>query len=298
MTTQLNGLLNDKVAVVTGAGAGIGEAIAKVFARHGASVVVNGLPGDPVEDVVREIVADGGVAIAHIGDVGTIAGAEGSVKAAVDAFGRLDVLVANAGLFPEQEELPEFPIERFDELIHTNIKGTYLSVRAALPELRKTRGVVLAAGSEAGIKGIPQSVSYGASKGWIITFIRGVAAEQAKYGIRANVVGPGPIDTEMTRPSKGEMTVKNAIMSVKSVPLGRRGTPEEVANVYLFLASDLASYVTGALYMVDGGATATSGLLGFEAKSEAKEAPEGTVELEHQYAGRGPLAGKSNKKKS
>jgi NAD(P)-dependent dehydrogenase (short-subunit alcohol dehydrogenase family) len=123
----------------------------------------------------------------------------------------------------------------------------------------------------------------------VISFIRGVAAEQAKYGIRANVVAPGPIDTEMTRPSKGNMKVKNAFMAVSSVPLGRRGTPEEVANVYLFLASDLASYVTGAVYAVDGGATAAAGMLGLLAKGDAKKQPEGTVPLEHAYAGRGTL---------
>ena len=120
-------------------------------------------------------------------------------------------------------------------------------------------------------------------------FIRGVAAEQAKYGVRANIVAPGPIDTEMTRPSKGNMSVKNAFMAVKSVPLGRRGTPEEVANVCLFLASGLATFVTGGIYTVDGGATASGGMPGLQAKSEAKTAPDGTVELEHQHEGRGTL---------
>jgi len=286
---QKGRLVADKVAIVTGGAAGIGEAISKVFAAQGASVVVNGLPGDPVEDVVGEIAAAGGVAIGHVGDVATPAGAKACVDAAVTTFGRLDVLVANAGVFPEQMEVQDFPLERFEELLHSNIKGTFLSVREALPELQKTHGSILAAGSEAGVRGEMEIVSYGASKGWVIAFIRGVAAEQAKYGVRANVVAPGPIDTEMTRPSKGNMKAMNALMAVKSVPLGRRGTPEEVANVYLFLASDLASYVTGAVYAVDGGATAGAGMLGLFAKKDAKEAPEGTVTLEHAYAGRGTL---------
>jgi NAD(P)-dependent dehydrogenase (short-subunit alcohol dehydrogenase family) len=281
--------LENKVAIVTGGAAGIGEAISKVFAVHGARVVVNGLPGDPVDEVVREIADLGGVAVAHLGDVATPAGARGAVQTAITHFGKLDVLVANAGLFPEQMEVQEFPLERFDELLHSNIKGTFLPVREALPELQKTHGSIIAAGSEAGVRGEAEIVSYGASKGWVIAFIRGVAAEQAKYGVRANIVAPGPIDTEMTRPSKGNMKVKNAVMAVKSVPLGRRGTPEEVANVYLFLASDLATYVTGAVYAVDGGATAGAGILGMMAKSAAKDAPEGTVPLEHAYAGRGTL---------
>jgi len=288
-TLETGELLKDKVALVTGGAAGIGEAICKIFAVHGAQVVVNGLPGDPVDDVVNEIVQMGGMAIGHVGDIGTQAGARSAVRAATSNFGRLDVLVANAGLFPEQMEVQDFPMERFEELLHSNIKGTFLSVQEALPELRKTRGSIIAAGSEAGVRGEAEIVSYGASKGWVIAFIRGVAAEQAKYGIRANVVAPGPIDTEMTRPSKGNMKVKNAFMAVKAVPLGRRGTPEEVANVYLFLASDLASYVSGAVYAVDGGATAAAGMLGLFAKSDAKTEPEPSVPLEHAYAGRGTL---------
>jgi NAD(P)-dependent dehydrogenase (short-subunit alcohol dehydrogenase family) len=285
-----NDLLQGKVAVVTGGAAGIGEAVSKLFARHGAQVVVNGLPGDPVEEVVAEIARDGGQAEGYAADVGTEEGARGCIAAATSRFGRLDVLVANAGIFPEQEDLPEFPLERFEELLHSNIRGVYLPVRFALPELRKTKGVVLAAGSEAGLRGEPQIVSYGATKGWVHAFIRGVAAEEAKHGVRANVVAPGPIDTEMTRPSKGNMRVKNALLAVKAVPLGRRGTPEEVANVYLFLASSLASFVTGAIYTVDGGATAAAGLPGLEAKKDARRAPEGTLELEHQYEGRGTLS--------
>ncbi len=289
MTTGINGLLTGKTAVVTGGAAGIGEAICKVFAAHGANVVVNGLPGDPVDEVAREIVEAGGVAIGHVADVGTEEGAHSCVAEARSRFGRLDVLVANAGLFPEQTEVQDFPLERFEELVHSNIRGTYLVVRAALPELQRTKGVVLAAGSEAGVRGEPEIVSYGATKSWIIGFIRGVAVEQAKYGVRANVVAPGPIDTEMTRPGKGSMKVMNAWQAVKAVPLGRRGTPEEVANVYLFLASDLASYVTGAVYAVDGGSTAAGGIPGILARHEAKQEPEGGVPLEHQYEGRGTL---------
>jgi NAD(P)-dependent dehydrogenase (short-subunit alcohol dehydrogenase family) len=291
MEPRTNGgaLLAGKSAIVTGGAAGIGEAISKVFAMHGASVVVNGLPGDPIEEVITEIRDSGGVAVACTADVGTVEGAEACVRTAVNAFGKLDVLVANAGIFPENKEVHEFPIERFDELIHSNIRGTYLPVRAAIPELRKTHGVILGASSEAALIGEPQIVSYGATKGWVASFLRGVAVEQAKYGIRANAVAPGPIDTEMTRPSKGHISIKNALMSTAASPMGRRGTPEEVANVYLFLASDLATYVTGAVVTVDGGATATKGIPGMEARHHVKQKPEGSVELEHQYEGRGTL---------
>ena len=282
-------MMANKVAIVTGGATGIGEAICKVFAQSGAAVVVNGLPGDPVDEVVSEIARDGGRAARHVADVGTPAGAASAIATAVEQFGQLDTVVANAGLFPELAELDKFPLERFEELLHSNIRGVYLIVRAALPELQKTQGSIVAIGSEAGLLGQPEIVSYGATKGWVTAFIRGVAAEQAKYGVRANIVAPGPIDTEMTRPSKGNMSVKNAFMAVKSVPLGRRGTPEEVANVCLFLASGLATFVTGGIYTVDGGATASGGMPGLQAKSEAKTAPDGTVELEHQHEGRGTL---------
>lgn len=282
-------LLRGKTAVVTGGATGIGEAICKVFARAGAEVVVNGLPDDPVDDVVGEIREAGGSAVAHKADVGLLEGATSAVTAAVSSFGRLDIVVANAALFPELKELQDFPLERFEELLHSNILGVYLIVRAALPALQKTRGSIITLGSEAGLLGQPEAVSYGATKGWVTAFTRALAAEQARYGVRANVVAPGPIDTEMTRPSKGNMTVKHAIMAVNSVPLGRRGTPEEVANVCLFLASDLASFVTGAIYTVDGGATAAAGLPGLQAKRDVKQPPSGTVELEHQHEGRGTL---------
>ena len=287
----LNGLdMTGRVVVVTGGATGIGEAICKVFARYGAKVVVNGLPGDPVEGVVREIVQVGGIATACIADCGTGEGANGCIQTALAEYGQLDVLVCNAAVFPEEAELTDFPLERYEELMHSNVDGVYLPVRAAIPELKKTQGCIITLGSEAGLVGTAKFASYSATKGWVHAFTRSVAAETAKYGIRANIVAPGPIDTEMTRPSKGSMSRMMAMMQVKSVPLGRRGTPEEVANVCLFLASDLATFVTGAIYAVDGGATSSSGLIGLMAKGEAKEEPEGSVDLEHQHEGRGTLA--------
>ena len=280
-------MLSDKVVIVTGGATGIGEAICKVFARHGARVVVNGLPGDPVDEVVNEIGQAGGIATSCVADCGTGEGANGCIQTALAAYGRLDVLVCNAALFPEEAELQDFPLERYEELMHSNVDGVYLPVRLALPQLRKTKGCIITLGSEAGLVGQPKFVSYSATKGWVHAFTRSVAAEQAKYGVRANIVAPGPIDTEMTRPSKGHLSRMTAAMTVKSVPLGRRGTPEEVANVCLFLASELASYVTGAIYTVDGGQTASTGLSGIGSKDEE---PEGTVALEHQHEGRGTLA--------
>jgi NAD(P)-dependent dehydrogenase (short-subunit alcohol dehydrogenase family) len=179
----------------------------------------------------------------------------------------------------------------FDDLVHHNIKSIYLPVRAAILELRKTKGVIPAASSEAATIAVPQAVSYSATKGWVTSFIKGVAAEQAKYGMRANAVAPGPIDTEMTRPSKGEMTVKTSFTRRRSCAARTPRHTGRGANMYLFLASDLASYCTGGVYDVDGGSTATTGVPALEAKRDVKQQPESTVELEHQYEGGVALEG-------
>jgi NAD(P)-dependent dehydrogenase (short-subunit alcohol dehydrogenase family) len=282
-------ILEGKVALVTGGATGIGEAICKIFARHGAKVVVNGYPGDPVAGVVKEINRAGGTAIGVVADVGTAAGAHVCVDAALDDFGKLDILVANAGVLPEFAELQDFPVQSFHEVMHSNVMGTFHIVRASLPALRETRGCIVAAGSEAGLRAFPMGVCYGATKGWIIAFIRGLAIEQAKYGIRANVVAPGPIDTEMTRAGVGNIDEETEKELAQTDPMGRRGTPEEAANVFLFLASDLASYVNAAVYTVDGGETAATGTPGAEARPFVKRPPPGTVELRHQFDGRARL---------
>lgn len=283
-------MLQDKVAVVTGGSTGIGEAISKLFALEGAMVAVNGLPGDPVEEVVGEITRAGGQAVAAVGDVGAWGDAEGVMTRTVEAFGRIDIVIANAGYYPKESMLPDFELEEFEDVIHTNVRGVFNTVRAGLPHLRDTQGAIVATGSVAGLMGLPFAVSYGATKGWIHSFIRGVAIEQAKFGIRANVVQPGPIDTEMTRPTKGNITLKSALFAVKGTPLGRRGTPEEVAELFLFLASDRASYITASEFLVDGGIAANNGMLGIIAKSEASDTPEVTLDLEHQHEGRKDLA--------
>ena len=279
--------LEGKVAIVTGAGTGIGEAIAHKFALEGANVVVAGLPGDPVADVVNAIKEHGhpGKAVAFTGDVAEEDQAQACVQKALDAFGKLDVLVNNAGTMPESAETQKYPVEAFQKLIHNNVQSAFMMTRAALPELQKTQGNVVSAGSEAGLNGTPTFTPYGGTKGFMHAFMKGVAVEQAKYGVRANCVCPGPIDTEMTRPEHGAMREKTAKMIVKATPLARRGTTEEMANVYAFLASDEASYVTGALFVADGGITVAHGNVGEDVPEELKKAPEGKLELSHELEG-------------
>lgn len=279
--------LEGKAAIVTGAGSGIGEAIAHKFALEGAHVLVNGLPGDPVEEVaaaIREQYPEVKVE-AYAADVAEQKHAEACVRKAVEAFGKLDVLVNNAGTLPETNELQDYSTEAFDKLVHNNIRSAYMMTRAALPELQKTRGNIVAAGSEAGVNGTPLFTPYGATKGWMHAFIKGVAMEQAKYGVRANCFCPGPIDTMFTNPGVDPMEDELAEMTVTATAMGRLGTTEEMGNVAAFLASDEASYVTGALFLADGGVTPAHGTLGAQVPAELKRYPPAKLKLSNQLSG-------------
>lgn len=277
--------LKDKVAIVTGGGTGIGEAICKKFAREGAKVIVSGFPEDPVHDVVRDIMKDGGDATPFLADISLEENARACVQFAVNTYGRLDILINNAGVFPVMEEIQNYPVEAFDYLLRHNIRTTFLLTRYAIPELQKTKGCIVAAGSESGKIGLGKNAPYGGTKGWIHAFIRGVAVEQARHGVRANCVCPGAIDTAWTHKETGPMTAKDEKMLIAATPLGRRGTPEEIANAYLFLASDEASYATGALFSVDGGVTVAKGPVGDQAQSDVAKEPTGELHLEHSLDG-------------
>ena len=277
--------MNGKVAIVTGAGTGIGEAIAHKFAREGARVIVSGLPDDPVKEVAAAIREKGGDAIAHGADVSEESGARAVVDLAIKKFKRLDVLVNNAGVFLDNAMTNDYPIDDFDLTIRNNIRSAFMMTRFALPHLQKTRGNIVSAGSESGFIGLAQNAPYGGTKGWMHAFMRGVAVEQAKHGVRANCVCPGPIDTAWTHKETGPMDRKMEIGLIQAVPLARRGTPEEVANVYAFLASDEASYVTGALYLVDGGTTIAKGPVGDEVPKSLRKEPRGVLDLKHSRHG-------------
>jgi NAD(P)-dependent dehydrogenase (short-subunit alcohol dehydrogenase family) len=238
-----------------------------------------------VEDVVKEIQTQGGEALAYTGDISTAANAKACVELAVKQYGQLNILVNNAGVYPEVNLLQDFTEEALDYMIKNNIKTAFAMSKAALPELHKNKGNIVSAGSEAGVIGIAQNTPYGGTKGFIHAFMKGLAVEQAQFGVRVNIVGPGPIDTAWTHDSTGPMDGKMVKTMKGATPMGRRGSPEEVANVYCFLASDEASYVTGALYMVDGGITVAKGPVGEEADSSMKEQPKGELDLEHSKEG-------------
>jgi NAD(P)-dependent dehydrogenase (short-subunit alcohol dehydrogenase family) len=281
MSSRLNG----KVAIVTGGGTGIGEAICRRFGREGASVIVSGLQGDPLDDVVTAIAGDGGKASAFAGDLSHEDAARGCVAAALREYGKLDILVNNAGILLVNAEADVFPIEQFDEHMRCNVRSAFLMTHFALPHLRKTRGNVIFAGSEGGINGQPRNAVYGGTKGFLHSFMLGVAVEQAQYGVRANCVCPGPVDTAWTHKETGAVDENVEKALIGATPLGRRGTVEEIANVYLFLASDEASFVTGALWLVDGGITPAKGAVGVLANREASTPPALHMNLRHTQDG-------------
>jgi NAD(P)-dependent dehydrogenase (short-subunit alcohol dehydrogenase family) len=277
--------LEGKVAVVTGGGTGIGEAICRRFAREGAKVVVNGLPDDPIEDVAGAIAKEGGEATAFAGDVSEEKNARACIEAAIATYGGLDVLVNNAGVLLANAETDKMPVEKFDEQFRCNVRSAFLMTKYALPHLRKTKGNVISAGSEGGVNGQPRNTSYGGTKGFLHSFMRGVAVEQAQYGVRANCVCPGPVDTAWTHQETGAVDAEIEKALVTATPLGRRGTVEEIANVYVFLASEQASFVTGALWLVDGGITPAKGAVGALARPEASTPPKARLDLRHTHDG-------------
>jgi NAD(P)-dependent dehydrogenase (short-subunit alcohol dehydrogenase family) len=279
------GRLEGKVAIVTGAGTGIGEAIAHKFVKEGAKVVAAGLPTDPIEDVVKTIRAQGGEAEPFLGDLAEENDAKACVAMAMDVFGKLDILINNAGVFPEIAECQDHSIENFDYIIRNNIRSAFLMTKFALSHLQKSRGVVISTGSEAGEVGEPTAAPYGGSKGFLHAFMRGVAYEQGKYGVRALCVCPGPIDTAWTHKETGPMNADMEKQTLAGTVLGRRGTPEEMANVFAFVASDEASFVTGALIFADGGTTIAKGGPGEMVQSFVKEQPKPSLDLKHSHDG-------------
>ena len=257
------GRLDGRVAIVTGGGAGIGEAVVLKLATEGARVVVSGLADDPIDDVAATARRLGADAVACPGDLGDDGVAEACVEEARSRWGRLDVLVNNAATEADRMcRADEMPVSELDRLLRANVRSLVLMTRAALPELRRSRGVVLSAGSTAGVSGIPNMAVYGGTKGFATSFTLGVAAESAPDGVRAVVVVPGPTDTGQTRPEAGPHTQEAAQTIVDSTIVGRRATVEEIANVYAFLAGDEASFVTGVVWVVDGGVGISRGLPG------------------------------------
>lgn len=246
------GRLDGKVAIITGAGMGMGRAGAFLFAKEGAKVVVADQVAESGEETVRMIKEAGGEAIFIKADVSKTEDVQKLVKTTIDTYGQLDILYNNAGI-ATIEPLIESTEESFDQTIAINLKGVWLGMKYAIPEMIKSRGGSIINVSSINADAAQRGLSiYSASKGGVISMSRTAAVEYARQNIRVNVIKPGVIKTPMVESQmKDYPGVFKRIES--ETPQGRLGEPEEVAALALFLASDESSYITGQKFTIDGG---------------------------------------------
>jgi 3-oxoacyl-[acyl-carrier protein] reductase len=242
--------LKSKSVIVTGGSKGIGKGIAKVFAGHGAKVLIVARHLKDAEATAAELTKAGGTASAFAADVTKLADMQAMAKAAFDRHGGLDVLCANAGIFP-QAKIEEMSPESWDEVMDTNLKGTFLAIKACVPHLKNSgQGRIVITSSITGpVTGYPGWTHYGATKAGQLGFMRTACIELAKYGITVNAVMPGNIVTEGLV-GLGEDYQRSM---AASVPLKRLGSVEDIGHAAAYFASKEAAYVTGQTIVVDGG---------------------------------------------
>jgi 3-oxoacyl-[acyl-carrier protein] reductase len=247
--------LKDKVAIVTGAGSGFGEAIARRYAEEGAKVVVNDIVGASARRVADDIRAQGGDATAAAGDVSKDADVASLVQSALATYGRLDIIVNNAGTTHRNRPMLEVDESEFDKIYSVNVKPLFLTAKHAVPYFRKEGGgCFVTIASTAGVRPRPGLTWYNGSKGAAIVTSRSMAAELGPDKIRVNVVNPVIGETGMLEMFMGMPdTPDNRRKFTASIPMGRLSKPLDVANAALFLASDEAAFITGTCLEVDGG---------------------------------------------
>lgn len=251
-------LLKDKIALVTGAGSGIGHATALRFAQEGASLVIADVSRDGLEKTRQELETSGARAIAISGSVSSRSDVQKMVDGALKEFGRLDLLINNAGITRDgltanikDGEIRLMPDEKWDAVLDVNLKGTWLCCQlAAVPMIQQKSGRIVNTASVSALGNVGQA-NYSASKAGVIGLTKTLALELARYGISVNCVAPGAVNTQMTQgiPEK----IKEGLIA--GIPFRRMAEPEEIAAVHAFLCSDMASYITGQVIFVDGGLT-------------------------------------------
>lgn len=250
------GRLDGKTSIITGGGSGIGKAIARRFAEEDARVALLEINAEVGEETAREIEADGGTAAFFECDVSEWSEVRASFQDVVDQFGGLDILINNAGI-AHVGTVEETTVEEFDEVYDVNVKGVYNCLRAAVPEMKEDGGSILNIASVVSSVGIPDRFAYSMSKGAVLTMTYSVACDYVDQGIRCNAISPARIHTpfvdgflEENYPDRQEEMFEQLS---QTQPIGRMGTPEEVAALSLFLCSDEAGFITGSNFPIDGG---------------------------------------------
>ncbi|WP_064705202.1 SDR family oxidoreductase [Rhizobium bangladeshense] len=247
-------LLNDKTAIITGASSGIGRAAAKVFAREGAKLVINGRRQDALDAVVAEIVAEGGSAVAVAGDVRDEALQASLVEMAVSRFGRLDIAFNNAGVVGRMVPVAGLSLDGWRETIETNLTAAFLGAKHQSEAMGEGGGSLIFTSTFVGhTAGMPGMGAYAASKAGLIGLVQVLAAELASRNIRVNALLPGGTDTPASITNAPDATAEVLAFVNGLHALKRMAQPEEIANAALFLASDLSSFVTGTAMLADGG---------------------------------------------
>lgn len=252
-------ILKGKVAVITGGTSGIGRATAKLFCREGACTVVVGRTPYKGEETINDIKKEGGEVFYFQADVSKNEDVKKMIHGTIERYGKIDILVNCAGIQLFYRPIEEIDENEWDDIMKINLKGTFLCSKHVVPFMKKQRyGVIINLGSTLGVVGQAGYSAYCASKGGVIQFTKALALELAPYGIRVNCVCPGT--TVEVKPegyfAYGRRLDRETVESrIRLHPIGRLGTPEDVANAILFLASDKSSFITGTLLLVDGGYT-------------------------------------------
>jgi len=244
--------LNGKIALITGSGAGIGRATVRLLAAEGVTVIVVDINAETGKETVKLIEADGGKAVFIEADVSKTDQVNAMVDQSAKMFGGIDILHANAGVPGCSKLLKDWTDEDWDEVLAVNLSGVFKCCRAAIPVMRRGGSIIIAS-SIAGIHAIPWVAAYNASKAGVIAITQTLALECGEMGIRVNAIAPGIIMTAMGQATIDELGDSFNVKTM--VPIQRLGEPEDIAQAVLYLASDMSSYVTGAVLTVDGGTT-------------------------------------------
>ncbi len=250
--------MKDKVAIVTGGGSGIGQGICLRLAQEGAQIAVFDVNLDGARDTVKQITKAGGKAAAFKVDVANAEGVNDSVKKVLPKFGKIDILVNNAGI-SKPSKVVNITGEVWDSMLNVNLKGVFLCSRAVIPHMKERKyGKIINIASILALRGSSYYAHYGATKAGVVAFTQGLAVELGRHNINVNAVGPGIIDTPM---AEGDVNSEFRQQLLKVIPMRRIGTPNDIANAVLFLASEEASYITGQCLYVCGGWSASAGLM-------------------------------------